>query len=100
MENQEQAQFASPEGVTPAQAPAQAPAPELNIVDLQNLRAVVETAVKRGAFAANEMSAVGSVYDRISNFLNAVTQKPAEAAAAEQAPAEAAATEEAPAAAE
>ena len=83
MENQEQAQFASAEGV----APAQAPAPELNIVDLQNLRAVVETAVKRGAFNANELTAVGTVYDRINTFLNAVTQKPAEATATEEAPA-------------
>ena len=88
MENQEQAQFASAEGVSPAPAPA----PELNIVDLQNLRAVVETAVKRGAFNANELTAVGSVYDRISTFLNAVTQKPADVAPAT--------TEEAPATAE
>ena len=96
MENQEEAQFATPEGVSPApetvqpqQVPeaAQAPAPELNIADLQNLRAVVETAVKRGAFAASELSAVGSVYDRINTFLNAVTQKPADVAQTEQAPA-------------
>ena len=86
MENQEQAQFASPEGVTPA--PTQAPSPELNISDLQNLRAIVETAVKRGAFAASELTAVGSVYDRISIFLNAVTSRPAEPTPAqEEAPA-------------
>jgi hypothetical protein len=90
MENQEQAQFANAEGVSPAPAPA----PELNIVDLQNLRAVVETAVKRGAFNANELTAVGSVYDRISTFLNAVTQKPADAPAEANAPAEAPATAE------
>ena len=97
MENQEEAQFATPDGVSlapetvqpqaPAPETAQAPAPELNIADLQNLRAVVETAVKRGAFAAAELSAVGSVYDRINTFLNAVTQKPADVAPAEQAPA-------------
>ena len=90
MENQEEAQFATPEGVSPAvetAQPQQAPAPELNIADLQNLRAVVETAVKRGAFAAAELSAVGSVYDRINTFLNAVTQKPADVAQTEQAPA-------------
>ena len=89
MENQEQAQFASSEGVTPAESPAQASAPELNITDLQNLRSVVETAVKRGAFAAAELTAIGSVYDRINTFLNAVvTQKPAEQAQTEEAPAE------------
>ena len=91
MENQEQAQFATAEGVSPAPETVQpqAPAPELNIVDLQNLRAVVETAVKRGAFNANELTAVGSVYDRISTFLNAVTQKPADVApdTTEEAPA-------------
>jgi hypothetical protein len=63
MENQEQAQVGAQEG-----APA---APELNITDLANLRSVVEVATRRGAFAANEMSAVGATYDKINAFLNA-----------------------------
>jgi hypothetical protein len=49
--------------------------PELSINDLQNLRALVETAVSRGAFRANEMSAVGSVYDRVNNFLITIVPK-------------------------
>jgi hypothetical protein len=49
-----------------------APAPELTIVDLQNLRAILETASRRGAFAAAEMTSVGSCFDRLNNFLNAV----------------------------
>lgn len=54
------------------------PQPELNITDLQNLRSVVETAARRGAFQAQEMTAVGAVFDRLNNFLVAVTPKPAE----------------------
>lgn len=70
MENQEQ--IAAPEV---PQAPAAQP--ELSIADLQNLKAIIDVAVKRGAFAASEMSAIGSVYDRLSGFLTAVTPPPA-----------------------
>lgn len=64
MENQEQ------------QVNNEAPAlPELSVNDLQNLRAVVETAARRGAFQAQEMSAVGSVFDKLNNFLNALQAK-------------------------
>lgn len=49
--------------------------PELSVTDLQNLHAVIDVAVRRGAFSASEMSAVGSVYDRVSAFLNAVAPK-------------------------
>lgn len=52
--------------------------PELTIVDLQNLKSIVEVAAKRGAFAANEMSAVGSVFDKLSAFLVAATPPAAE----------------------
>jgi hypothetical protein len=69
------AQVASTEGIG-GTAPAAAQ-PELSISDLQNLRALVETAVRRGAFQANEMTAVGSVYDRVNNFVIAVTPKEA-----------------------
>lgn len=46
--------------------------PELSVNDLQQLRAVVEVAARRGAFQAAELSAVGQVYDRVNAFLNAV----------------------------
>lgn len=75
MKNDEKAQLASNQDVGGAPP---APQPELSISDLQNLRTIVETAAKRGAFAANEMSAVGAVYDRVTNFLNAVTPQPAQ----------------------
>ena len=73
MENQEQAQM-------PEQAVEAAQQPQLSINDLQNLRSIVDMAVRRGAFGANEMSAVGAAYDRVNAFLNAV------APANEQAP--------------
>lgn len=63
MENQEQPQVESAEG---------AAAPELSINDLKNLRTIVDMAVRRGAFGAAEVSAVGATFDRINAFLNAV----------------------------
>jgi hypothetical protein len=46
--------------------------PELTITDLGNLRSIVDVAVRRGVFAANEISAVGATYDKLNAFLNAV----------------------------
>lgn len=55
------------EGQTPA-----ASQPELSINDLLQVRAVVELAVRRGSFQANELSTVGTIYDKLNVFLNAV----------------------------
>lgn len=46
--------------------------PELTITDLANLRSIVDVAVRRGVFAANEISAVGATYDKLNAFLVAV----------------------------
>ena len=74
MENTEHAQVAGQDiGGDAAPAPAQ---PELNINDLQNIRAIIDTASRRGAFGANELSSVGSVFDRLNTFLNAVAPAP------------------------
>lgn len=51
---------------------SQEPQPDLTVNDLSNIRQLIEAAVKRGAFAANELSGVGSVYDKLNNFLNAI----------------------------
>ena len=52
--------------------------PELNITDLQNLKTLVDVAVRRGTFQTNELSSVGSVVDRLNNFLAMVAaQQPA-----------------------
>jgi hypothetical protein len=60
-------------------APAQVPA-ELTIVDLQNLRSIIDVASKRGAFGASEMAAVGGVYNKLDTFLKAAApaEKPEE----------------------
>lgn len=66
MENQEQ------------QTEQSAP-PELTVTDLQNIRAIIDAASRRGAFGAAEMSAVGGVYNKLDAFLNAVAPaQPAE----------------------
>jgi hypothetical protein len=74
MENQDQA---------PEQA---AQPPQLSVSDLQNIRSIVDMAVRRGAFSAAEASAVGAAFDKLNVFLNAVAP-PAET---ESAPSQAA----------
>jgi hypothetical protein len=65
---------------TQAQPEVQASAqPELTITDLANIRSIVDAAVRRGAFGAAELSAVGAAYDKLNSFLNSVQpQKPAD----------------------
>jgi uncharacterized protein YggE len=60
--------------------------PELTITDLANLRSIIDVAVRRGVFAANEISAVGATYDKINAFVNAVTTSKAEEPASAPAP--------------
>ena len=45
---------------------------ELNLQDLRALKTLVEVACQRGAYRADEMKAIGTVYDRIAGFLAAV----------------------------
>jgi hypothetical protein len=68
MENQQQTQMDAP--AVGGEAPA--PAPELTITDLANLRSIIDVAVRRGAFGASEVSAVGAAFDRLNTFLNVV----------------------------
>ena len=57
---------------------AQQPQPELTIQDLGNLRAIIDVASQRGAFKAAELQAVGAAFNKLNDFLNAVTPaKPA-----------------------
>lgn len=70
MENTEQAQMPS-QPVGPGEPVAQAQ-PELTVSDLNNLRSILDVAVRRGAFSAAEISAVGAAFDKLNNFLNAV----------------------------
>jgi|AntAceMinimDraft_11_1070367.scaffolds.fasta_scaffold01115_8 hypothetical protein len=64
--------------------------PELTVTDLQNIRSIIDIAATRGAFKANEMAAVGAVFNKLDVFLAAVVP----AQQKEQAEAEAAAQPE------
>ena len=58
--------------------------------DLQLLEQIVDLATQRGAFRGNELSQVGGVYDKLSNFLRYVEEQQAQAQEADgEAPAEA-----------
>jgi hypothetical protein len=81
MENQEL------ENVQDTATPTEEQAPQLTIADLQNIRNLIDVAVRRGAFGAQETTAVGSVFDRLNVFLNAVAPAVEQAPAADQAPA-------------
>jgi hypothetical protein len=50
---------------TPAEAPG------LTIQDLTMVLQIVQVAASRGAFKAEELSAVGGLYDRVFKFLDA-----------------------------
>ena len=46
--------------------------PELTVTDLVNIRSILEAAVRRGTFGANEISAVGAAFDKLNTFLTTV----------------------------
>ena len=50
-------------------------APQITIVDLQNILQVIDVAASRGAFRGNELTSVGSVRDKLAVFLEAVAPK-------------------------
>lgn len=56
---------------------------QLTIQDLALMKTFISVACDRGAFKANEMSAVGQTYDKLTAFLNTVIAQ-AEAQAAEE----------------
>lgn len=53
---------------------------EFNINDLAGLREIVELAQSRGAFKANEMAAIGTLYNKLDAFLNGVVARAQEQA--------------------
>ena len=71
---------ATEESATPA-------APQLGVNDLKLMANIIEVVSNRGAIKANEMAAVGSLYNNLMNFLiaNGAVQAP-EAQVAEDAP--------------
>jgi hypothetical protein len=42
---------------------------QLTIADMESLKALIEAACLRGAFRAPEMSKIGPIYDKLSNFI-------------------------------
>jgi hypothetical protein len=61
----------------PSDAPKAAPTAneqptELTISDLSALKQIIDVASTRGAFRPNEMMTVGSTYNKLETFLNAV----------------------------
>ena len=50
----------------------------LTIADIATLKQIVEVASSRGAFRAEELSQVGAVYDRVSAWVNSMTQETTE----------------------
>lgn len=59
------------------------PTPEINtqitLSDLQSLKVCVEVACQRGAYRAEEMQAIGTVYNTLAKFLSAATPQVAPA---------------------
>lgn len=63
-------------------APAEAPAAEgqeqnydLTVQDLSALKNIIDVAAQRGSFKPNEMQAVGTVYNKLAGFLDAVSKQ-------------------------
>jgi len=58
------------------QAPAQeTPNYDLTVQDLGALKAIIDVAAQRGAFKPAEMQAIGTVYNKLSGFLDAVSKQ-------------------------
>jgi len=59
----------APAETTNTEAP---PAPTLTIQDMITLKSAIELGSQRGAWRANELTAVGIVYERLSAFVQSV----------------------------
>lgn len=57
---------------TATQEAAAPRAPDLTVQDLGALKAIIDVASQRGAFKPNEMAVVGTTYNKLEAFLNAV----------------------------
>ena len=57
------------------QTPQDAASAELNIQDLNAMKAIIDIASSRGAFKPNEMVAVGQTYVKLTTFLEQVAKQ-------------------------
>jgi hypothetical protein len=56
-----------------SQPEAQTPqAPQLTVQDMITLKSAIELGSQRGAWRANELTAVGAVYERLSAFIQSI----------------------------
>ena len=42
---------------------------QLTLADMASIKTIIEAAVSRGAYQANELSTVGGIYDKLSAFI-------------------------------
>jgi len=56
---------------------------QISFQDLQNVVQIIDVASERGAFRANEMSQIGTVYDKLRGFVDYVVAQQEEKAAQE-----------------
>ncbi len=64
-----------------------APATGLSVGDLQNIAMIFDVASRRGAFKADEMATVGTVYNKLKAFLDTLPKPEGEAGPTSQQPA-------------
>jgi hypothetical protein len=48
---------------------------QITIADLDQIKNIIDLATSRGAFRANELTQIGSVYDRLVAFLAAIVEQ-------------------------
>jgi len=68
------------------QPTAQEQSPELTVQDLTAMKTIIDVASSRGAFKPNEMTSVGTVYNKLEVFLNAVAEQQSQQAEEENTP--------------
>ena len=76
----------------PAETPAEQPTPDtpptgLSVGDLQNIAMIFDVASRRGAFKADEMATVGTVYNKLKTFLDTLPKPEGEPGPTPQQPA-------------
>ena len=77
-----------PAETQPATAPADAnQTTGLSVGDLTNIAMIFDVASRRGAFKADEMATVGTVYNKLKAFLDTLPKPEGEPGATPQAPA-------------
>ncbi len=76
-----------PAETQPATPQPDAPATGLSVGDLTNIAMIFDVASRRGAFKADEMATVGTVYNKLKTFLDSLPKPEGEAAATPQQPA-------------